>query len=365
MKTPRIRGIAAAMGLGAVLVAGVAPAQPAQPPPAAQPARPAPPPAGAQPGQPGQPAQPGQVQVRKIDPSELPPQFRQPGGPAAPGGPGAPGARPPFPPGMRPQGAPGGLPPGFNPRRPVAPPAHAAHGGHAEAEESGHGAHAHCPGHGPSDPPPPVNWWRGLLMVNNERAKSDSFINRLLFRYENANDPCDKDNLPPPFLASVFNFAILGFILYKFGRKPLAEALVKRKTTIMAEIDTATKLKQDAERRLEEYEEKFERMDETLDELRAELAAQSEQEKKHILAEAEERRVRMLRDAEFRIEQEGKAARAELLQQAIVGAATAAEELLVKKVGPSDLERMAEDYLKAVGPAIKGPSMGVTAPGSR
>ncbi|MFS8065923.1 MAG: F0F1 ATP synthase subunit B [Byssovorax sp.] len=351
MKTPRIRGLAAAMGLGAALVAGVALAQPAPPPP----------PAGAQPGQ---PAQPGQVQVRKIDPSELPPQFRQPGGPAAPGGPMAPGARP-LPPGMRPPGAPGGLPPGFNPRRPVAPPAHAAHGAHAEAEESGHGAHEHCPGHGPSDPPPPVNWWRGLLMVNNERAKSDSFVDKLLFRYENTNDPCDKDNLPPPFLASVFNFAILGFILYKFGRKPLAEALVKRKTTIMAEIDTATKLKEDAELRLEEYEDKFERMDETLSELRAELAAQSEQEKKHILAEAEERRVRMLRDAEFRIEQEGKAARAELLQQAIVGAAVAAEELLVKKVGPSDLDLMAEDYLKAVGPAIKGPSMGVTAPGGR
>lgn len=364
MKTPRIRGIAAAMGLGAALATGVALAQPAPPPPAVQPARPAPPPAGAQPGQ---PAQPGQVQVRKIDPSELPPKFRQPGGPAAPGAPGAPGARPPFPPGMRPPSAPGGLPPGFNPRRPVAPPipAHAGHGAHAEAEESGHGAHEHCPGHGPSDPPPPVNWWRGLLMVNNERARSDSFINQLLFRYENAHDPCDKDNLPPPFLASVFNFAILGFILYKFGRKPLAEALVKRKTTIMAEIDTATKLKEDAERRLEEYEDKFERMDETLDELRAELAAQSEQEKKHILVEAEERRVRMLRDAEFRIEQEGKVARAELLQQAIVGAAVAAEELLVKKVGPSDLDRMAEDYLKAVGPAIKGPSMGVTAPGGR
>jgi F-type H+-transporting ATPase subunit b len=256
---------------------------------------------------------------------------------------------------------PPGLPPGFNPHR-VAPVA-----AHADAEEEGggHGEHEFCPGHGPTDPPPPPNWWRGILMVNNELAKSDSFVNQLLFRYENKKDPCDKDNQPPPFLATVINFGILAFVLYKFGRKPLAEALVKRKTTIMSEIETATNLLNDAERRLEEYEDKFERMDETAAELRAELDAQSEQEKKHILAEAEERRVRMRRDAEFRIEQEGKTARAELLQQAVAGAASAAEELLVKKVGPSDLDRMAEDYLKSVGTAIKGPSVGAAAPGGR
>lgn len=361
MITPRFRGLAAALGLGAALVAGVALAQPQPAPPPGQPALPGRPlpPGVAQPGPPGQPAQPGQVQIRKIDPSELPPQFRQPGGPMAPRGPQAPGMRPPFPPGMRPGGTPG-LPPGFNPRRPIVP-------NHAEADsEDEHGGeHEWCPGHGASDPPPPPNWWRGILMVDNDLAKSPSVINQLLFRYENKKDPCDKENLPPPFLASVINFAILGLILYKFGRKPLAEALLKRKTTIMADIDTATQLKEDAERRLEEYEDRFERMDEKLAELRGELAAQAEQEKKHILAEAEERRARMIRDAEFRIEQEGKAVRAELLQQAIAGAAAAAEELLVKKVGPSDLDRMAEDYLKSVGSAFKGASVGAAAPGGR
>jgi F-type H+-transporting ATPase subunit b len=348
MKSPRIRGISAALGLGLVLTVGGALAQ--QPAPAQV----------GQVVQPGQPAQPGQVQIRKIDPSQLPPGFRQPGGPMAPGGPGLPGGqRPPFPPGMRPPGGmPPGLPPGFNPHRAAPVVAH-------EAEEEGGGEHEWCPGHGAADPPPPPNWWRGLLMVDNERAKSDSFVNQLLFRYENKKDPCDKDNAPPPFLATVINFAILGFILYKFGRKPLAEALLKRKTTIMADIDTATELYEKAKVRLEEYEDKFERMDEKLAELRSELAAQSEKEKAHILAEAEERRIRMRRDAEFRIEQEGKTARGELLQQAVLGAAAAAEELLVKKVGASDLDRMAEDYLKAVGPAIKGPRVGAAAPGGQ
>jgi F-type H+-transporting ATPase subunit b len=350
MKSPRNHGIAAALGLGSglVLVAAGALAQP----------RPGPPPNAQiiQPGQPAPPNQPGQVQIRKIDPSQLPPGVRQPGGPMAPGGGLPPGGL--RPPGMRPPGGmPPGLPPGFNPHAPPRPAQQ------QEAEEEGGGEHEWCPGHGAADPPPPVNWWRGILTVDNERAKSDSVVNQLLFRYENKKDACDKDNMAPPFLATVINFAILAFILYRFGRKPLAEALLKRKTTIMADIETATKLKDDAERRLEEYQDKFDRMDEKLAELRSELAAQSEKEKAHLLAEAEERRVRMRRDAEFRIEQEAKTARTELLQQAVIGAAAAAEELLTKKVGPSDLDRMAEDYLKAVGPAIQGQRASASAPG--
>jgi F-type H+-transporting ATPase subunit b len=318
--TPRLRALTAALGLSAALTAGIAFAQ--------QPAPPPPSPAGQPPAPAGQPP----VRVQRIDPSQLPPGFQRPGGPAAPGAP---------------MGRPGpGAPPGV--RRPAARPV-----AHEEPEEHGGGhGEEHCPGHGPEDPPPAPNWWRGILMVNNELAQSPSAINQLLFRYENEKEPCDPKNQPPPFLATVLNFGLLAFILYRFGRKPLAEALVKRKQAITAEIDNAQRLKADAEARLETYEEKFERMEETLEELRSEYAVQAEQEKKHVLAEAEERRARMRRDAEFRIEQELKSAQAELLQEAVANAVKAAEELLAQRVGPSDLDRLADDYLSSVGPAM-------------
>lgn len=341
------RKLIAALGLGALLCVGVASAQqPGQPQPGQLPP-------GVQvvPG-PGQPpgGQPGGIQVRKIDPKDLPPSFRAPGGPLGPGGmpgPGGlgqpPGGRPP-PGGRLPIGK--GFPPGFNPQRRPAPP--------AEEHESGHGhGEEHCPGHGPLDIPHAPNWWQGILMVNNELSQSTNPLLKLLFRYENHENPCDEKNQPPPFLASVLNFAVLAYLLARFGKKPLAEALLKRKNDIMEEIETASKLKEDAERRLEEYEEKLDTMEDSLEELRAEFAAQSEQEKKHVLADAEERRTRMRRDAEFRIEQELKSARAELLQEAVVAAVAAAEELLVKRVSASDLDRMAEDYLKTVGASLK------------
>lgn len=244
-------------------------------------------------------------------------------------------------------------------QRPGMPPVHPVQQHPAAAEEEGHGGGEHeCPGHGPLDPPPPINLWHGVLMVNNELADKGGFVNTLLFRHENEKDPCDPKNEPPPFLASLINFGVLAFILYRFGKKPLAESLAKRKQTIMADIDTATKLREEAERRLEDYQDKIDNIEQKLEEVRAEYAAQAELEKKHILAEAEERRVRMRRDAELRVEQEGKAARAELLREAVEGAVAAAEELLAKQITASDLDRMAGDYLKSVGPALGQAAVG-------
>jgi F-type H+-transporting ATPase subunit b len=205
-----------------------------------------------------------------------------------------------------------------------------------------------------------VNWWHGILMVNNERAKQGGFLNKLLFRYENHDNPCDPDNEPPPFLASVLNFGLLAFILYRFGKKPITEALAKRKQSIMQEIETAERLEEEARSRLDDYEEKFEKIEDTLEALKAEYAAQAEIEKKHVLAEAEERRARMKRDAEFRIEQELKAAKIAVLNEAVDGAVAAAEEILKKKMAQADGDRLAQDYLGAIGPALAQSGIGKT-----
>jgi F-type H+-transporting ATPase subunit b len=313
-----------------------------------------------QPGQPGQgqpgQGQPGQGQPGQGQPGQPNPHAGQPGFPPNPHGAPPPGRGRPGGPGQQmnprrvgPQGMPGmpGMPNRqLGQRRPGSAPVppKKAHddGGHKKV----------CPGHGPTDKPHHINWWQGLLMVNNERAEKGGFLNHLLFRYHNDQDPCDPKNEPPPFLASILNFAALGYLLVRFGRKPLAEALVKRREGIMNEIETATRLREEAEDRLLEYEEKLENMQDKLEELRTEYAAAAEAERKHILQEAEERRARMRRDAEFRIEQELKQARVELLREAVEGAVVAAEELIAKRVGPPDLDRIANEYLRSIGPSL-------------
>jgi F-type H+-transporting ATPase subunit b len=306
-----------------------------------------------------QPGQPGQLAPGRPPPSGG--VFHGGGLQAQPGGqppvhviPGQPGQA--FP-GQGLPGRPGQGPPG---QRPNMPPGHPAvptrprtSGPPPEPEPASAGEGEFCPGHGPEDPPPAPNWWHGLLWVDNERAQKDDVFDQLLFRYENDKDHCDPKNLPPPYLAAVVNFGILALIVYRFGRKPLQEALVKRKQTIAGEIETATKLLEQAEERLTEYEEQYERINEKLAVYRAEHAAQSEAEQKHLLAEAEERRARMRRDAEFRIEQELKTARNELLREAVEGAVNAAEVLVKARVEARDQDRIADDYLRAIGPSLR------------
>jgi len=259
-------------------------------------------------------------------------------------------------PGVRPMPGqvPGAQPgrPGFPPNvRPLQRPATT----HVAEEHAGGGhGEAHCPGHGPHDAPhfDQINWWHGMIAVNNEKAAEGGFVNQLLWRYENHANPCDPKNEAPPFLAALLNLGVLGFVLYRFGKKPVSEALAKRKQTIMADIENAARLKENAEKRLAEYESKFEQIEETLAAMKAEYAAQAELEKKHVLAEAEERRARMRRDAEFRVEQELRTARLELMHEAVESATAAAEEIIRKRTAQADMDRMSDDYLSAVRAAL-------------
>lgn len=219
----------------------------------------------------------------------------------------------------------------------------------------GAGAHTgpgHCPGHGPMDPPHHINWWQGILGVDNAKAQSDDFVDQLFWRYEDKSNECDPKNQPPPFIATLLNFGIFAFILYRYGRKPLVEALAKRKTGIMAEIDAATRLRDEAEDRLDDFEDKLEHVEDRLELLMKEYAEQAHREKERLVAEAGEARARMRRDAEFRIEQELKAAKEQLLREAVQSAVVAAEKLIQTRVTAADMDRLAEEYLQNVGPAM-------------
>jgi F-type H+-transporting ATPase subunit b len=257
---------------------------------------------------------------------------------------------------------PGGMPNGLQPGRPgmpgvgrPQPQVHAA--AHQEDHDAG-GGHAggHCPGHGPEDAPhfDQINWWHGMIGVDNTKSQSTKFVDKLLWRYHNPSNPCDQKNEQVPLFAAFLNLAVLGYIVYHFGRKPIGEALIKRKHDIMSEIETAARLEREAQDRLDELEGKFDQIQETLKALKIEYAAQAEVEKKHVVAEAEERRARMRRDAEFRVEQELRATRIAMMQQAVSDATSAAEEIIRKRTAQADIDRMSEEYLGSLRSALAG-----------
>ena len=197
------------------------------------------------------------------------------------------------------------------------------------AGEAHHDAHA---AHG-EEHEQPFNWADGFL------GEKDGAEPGLLFRPKGT---------PPPFLANVINAGLLFYILIAAGKKPVAEALKKRKERLIGAMEEAGRMKADAQVTLSEYEDKLKRLDEEVARIRREMREAADLEQKKILSEAKDRRVRMEKEAALLVEQERKGAREALIRETVSNALKAAEDILVKQLGEGDRDRLAKDYLNTI-----------------
>jgi F-type H+-transporting ATPase subunit b len=107
-------------------------------------------------------------------------------------------------------------------------------------------------------------------------------------------------------------------------------------------------MKKDAEAQLAEYEQKLASVDQEIERVRTDMRAAGESERKRILAEAKEKRVRMERDAQTLISQELKAAREGLQAELTRAALRSAETTLRSKLTAADQSRLAEEFLSGI-----------------
>lgn len=228
-----------------------------------------------------------------------------------------------------------------------APPAEAPAPG-AKVEPSGHGEtpnteHGHAEhGHDHAPTFDDINWAYGFL---GEKAGVEP---SLLWRPQ---------GMPVPLGALLLNAAILYFLLFKFGKKPIGDGLRARKLGIMKGMEDAAKMKAEAEASLAKYQKKLDEIDEEVARIKREMKEAGEAERARILSEAKERRARLERDARTLIEQELKAAREILMRDTVRAAVKSAEATLSAKIGESDHQRLSEEFLasvKAAGGALRG-----------
>lgn len=189
----------------------------------------------------------------------------------------------------------------------------AAHGEHATAGE--HGEHATGAHAGGEHAPEPINW----------------------------TDTSNKKQ--PPYIAMLVNFAVLLFIYWRFGKKPIAEALEKRREGVAKQIEEASRIKKEAEERAKKYQAQLERLDAEADQTKAAIRTSGEADRERVLREAQEKAARMERDAATLLDAEHKAAKRALYEEAVEAAVVRAEELLRTKLTQADHERLAEDFL--------------------
>lgn len=177
------------------------------------------------------------------------------------------------------------------------------------------------------------NWYYGFL--GEKAGVEPSFLYR-------------PKGMPVPFGAMLLNSLILYYLLIRFAKKPIADALKARKVSILRGMEEAGKMKSEAEARLADYEQKLATIDEEIERVRDEMRRAGQTERKRILAEAKEKRARMERDAQTLISQELKAVREALLAETARGALRSAEAAIVAKINAGDQSRLADEYLSGL-----------------
>lgn len=149
----------------------------------------------------------------------------------------------------------------------------------------------------------------------------------------------------PPYIAMLFNFALLIWIYVRFGKKPIKESLETRRAEIAKEIEEAQRMKKEAKGRAKKYQALLAGLAEELEATKQALVEAGKADKDRIVREAEEKAVRMRKDAVFMLDQEVRQMKVDLVKETVDGAIAAAEELLKKRITQADQERLADEFL--------------------
>ncbi len=147
----------------------------------------------------------------------------------------------------------------------------------------------------------------------------------------------------------VLNFAVLIFILVKFGAKPIASALSGRQKQIKEEVEDLESRRDQAEKAYYDFETKLAGMEGEIDTIVEKAIAQAEIEKTKIIEKAEAAAEDIMRQAEMAVNNEIMIARRTLKNDIADQAAAMAEELIIKNLTADDQVKIIEDYLDKVG----------------
>jgi F-type H+-transporting ATPase subunit b len=153
------------------------------------------------------------------------------------------------------------------------------------------------------------------------------------------------NNEQPPLAALLFNFALLVLIYYRYGKKPVVEALKNRKISIASAIENAQRILREAKERSKRYRNKLEKAQEDADQGKQALVSTGKGEAELILREGTEKAERLKREAVFLAEQEKKQTELDLMRETVEKATKEAQDILQKSVSRADQERLGEEFI--------------------
>ena len=146
----------------------------------------------------------------------------------------------------------------------------------------------------------------------------------------------------------VLNFGLLAVGVFFIAKKPVAQFFSSRTKGIEEELGDLEQKKAEAEKKLAEYETRYRNLEQESKQIVEDYIKQGEEAKKRILAEAEAQADKLEDMAKRNIEQEFKAAKAELQQEIAERALEQAEAVIKESISAEDQDRLVDEYLKKV-----------------
>lgn len=151
-----------------------------------------------------------------------------------------------------------------------------------------------------------------------------------------------------------FNLAIIVGLLAFALRKSLPLYFQKRRQSIQDEIQEATRVRQEAEAKLEEVQSRLASLDSELENIRQEARRNAEAEGRRLLEEARADGEKIIAAAEREVDNLRRHAREELREYASQLALDLAEEQIRKSIGEDDETRVVNRFFEQLSDSGKG-----------
>lgn len=209
------------------------------------------------------------------------------------------------------------------------------HGAHGEAAQAGH------------DPTKDFNWYHLHWGKDVKGGKLDD--GKLGDEPLPAGEK--EEPMSAPFVLMVVNFALLLLILGKFGAPVARKVAQERSDQIKNALDDASRLRREAQTKLDEYTAKLAASDDEIKKMLEGIRADAEDDRKRVIAAAEAQAASLKKEAEERIAAEIERARHALAREVAVAASGVAEKLLRDKTTAADHTKLIDGFITDLGSA--------------
>ncbi len=154
------------------------------------------------------------------------------------------------------------------------------------------------------------------------------------------------------------NLLLFLVLLFVFARRPILDALGNRANQVRRDLDESARLKDEAEARYRDIEQKLAGLDHRIEEMKAQAASEAKSEAARIAERAEADAIRIRDTAERTIREESQRARSEIRREVVVQATAAAREIVRQNVGSADQAKLEAEFMASVSTKANGTGSG-------